>query len=971
MAEDLQQLAKVLEASLDPSRNKQGQHLSLPDIKKSVEPDYFPAELAILREEKKPKFTLSLLQIVATEACGPTARLASALYFKNYIKRNWTDEDGKHRLGQDEVIAIKGQLIGLMISVPPNIQSQLGDAIGVIADSDFWERWDTLVDDLVSRLTSDNPKTNNGVLQVAHSIFKRWRPLYRSDPLFTEINHVLSKFGGPFLSLIESTDDLIGVRNSDQNILQQLFATLSLIIKLLYDLSVQDLPPIFEDRLPAITSLLHKYLIYENDLLKTNDDSESGPLEHVKAGIFEVLILWVQKYEDAFGEHVGQFIASSWNLLTTVGPEIKYDILVSKALQFLTAVTSSVEHAQPFNNESTLSQIVERVLLPNLRLRDSDMELFEDEPIEFIRRDLEGSDSDTRRRAATDFLRQLMARFEALVSGVVLRYINHYLSEYTQNPTSNWKAKDTATYLYSAIAAKGAITASQGITSTNDSANVVEFFQKNVARDLIADNGIESILKVDAIKYLYIFRTQITAAQWHEAFPLLVKHLGSPEYVIHTYAAIALERTMALNNTSKQPVIGRTEVEGLSAQLLQHLFALIESKTEPVKLQENEFLMRCIMRVLIVIREGVLPVVDDLLPHFVNITQISSKNPSNPRFNYYLFEAIGAFIRFAAPSQPEKLESGFYPPFATILQDDLFAALLEANSSASLSAYYTSLIPPILNPAPWTSKGNVPALVRLLSAIIPRGVREIGQSDQLKTLLGVFQQLVATRTNEIYGFELLECIISSFARSALEEYYVPILQILLSRLQNSRTDTFALRFVRLYHFISAKDDMGLGADFFMNVAEHVQLGVFVPLYLNIILPDTQKLLRPLDRKTAVISLTKTLTDSKAFAEKYKKGWAYTCEALLKLLQNPPLPTASDDVITEQDPDDLSFGVGFTQLTTIRRSLRDQWPDITDVKKWVGEYIRAADVRYKGKIAEFAQERLPPEARRVFAAYLQR
>ena len=33
-----------------------------------------------------------------------------------------------------------------MISVPPNIQSQLGDAVGIIADSDFWQQWDTLVD---------------------------------------------------------------------------------------------------------------------------------------------------------------------------------------------------------------------------------------------------------------------------------------------------------------------------------------------------------------------------------------------------------------------------------------------------------------------------------------------------------------------------------------------------------------------------------------------------------------------------------------------------------------------------------------------------------------------------------------------------------------------------------------------------------------------------------------------------------
>lgn len=33
-----------------------------------------------------------------------------------------------------------------MISMPPGIQTQLGEAVSAIADSDFWERWDTLVD---------------------------------------------------------------------------------------------------------------------------------------------------------------------------------------------------------------------------------------------------------------------------------------------------------------------------------------------------------------------------------------------------------------------------------------------------------------------------------------------------------------------------------------------------------------------------------------------------------------------------------------------------------------------------------------------------------------------------------------------------------------------------------------------------------------------------------------------------------
>lgn len=57
--------------------------------------------------------------------------------------------------------------------------------------------------DLVARLDPQNPSVNNGVLSVAHSIFKRWRPLFRSDELYTEINHVLSKFGNPYLALFE------------------------------------------------------------------------------------------------------------------------------------------------------------------------------------------------------------------------------------------------------------------------------------------------------------------------------------------------------------------------------------------------------------------------------------------------------------------------------------------------------------------------------------------------------------------------------------------------------------------------------------------------------------------------------------------------------------------------------------------------------------------------------------------------
>lgn len=93
----------------------------------------------------------------------------------------------------------------------------------------------------------------------------------------------------------------------------------------------------------------------------------------------------------------------------------------------------------------------------------------------------------------------------------------------------------------------------------------------------------------------------------------------------------------------------------------------------------------------------------------------------------------------------------------------LFAALLEANPSGTLTAYYTSLIQPILSPELWSSRGNIPALVRLVSSLMTRGASQTAENKQLEPILGIFQTLITTKVNEIYGFELLESIVANFA----------------------------------------------------------------------------------------------------------------------------------------------------------------------------------------------------------------
>ena len=58
-----------------------------------------------------------------------------------------------------------------------------------------------------------------------------------------------------------------------------------------------------------------------------------------------------------------------------------------------------------------------------MEMREVDVELFEDNPDEFIRRDLEGSDMDTRRRAACDLVKGLSRHFEEKITIIFGSYV--------------------------------------------------------------------------------------------------------------------------------------------------------------------------------------------------------------------------------------------------------------------------------------------------------------------------------------------------------------------------------------------------------------------------------------------------------------------------------------------------------------------------------------------------------------------
>ena len=125
------------------------------------------AEAKLAGLEGQPGFGFGLLNYVQTQ--DPNLRMAAAVYFKNYIKKFWSED----KITAQDKNDIKNNIVMIMISVDQSCQMQISEAVIQIANVDFPDDWANLVPDLISKLNLEDFKVNIGVLTTAHAIFKR------------------------------------------------------------------------------------------------------------------------------------------------------------------------------------------------------------------------------------------------------------------------------------------------------------------------------------------------------------------------------------------------------------------------------------------------------------------------------------------------------------------------------------------------------------------------------------------------------------------------------------------------------------------------------------------------------------------------------------------------------------------------------------------------------------------------------
>jgi len=667
-------------------------------------------------------------------------------------------------------------------------------------------------------------------------------------------------------------------------------------------------------------------LKYSNPALAADDDdTEPSLISVMQAEVVDNLALYMSKYEEEFQPYLSTCLGHAWELLVSTSLFVHHDLLVTTSIRFLTTVSTSVHH-QLFAQAEVLQNVCEKIIAPNMQLLAADEEIFDENPIEYVRRDIEGSDSDTRRRVSCDLVRGLCKNYEAQVTALFQGYISTLLAQYSATPATGWKAKDVAIYLVIALTIKGG-TSKLGATQTNQLVNLVDFFSKNVLPELqsaaasVSAGGAGAphpVLIADAIKFVSTFRVQLDVDVYVSIMPHLIALLAHRNHVVHTYAASAIERMLtvkdaALPGTPSSRRFKAAQLIPLLQQLLTSLFAILNKGGS----EDNAYAMRAIMRVTVVAGEAMAPYANVCITSLNGILGRVCANPSNPTFNHFLFETVASLVRYicaATPTAVDSFEQLLFPPFQTVLQMDIseftpyvfqvLAQLLECRTGVSPA--YESLFAPLLTPSMWERPGNIPPLVRLICAYMAKGKALV--LGKLQGVLGVFQKLLASKATDAYACRLLSAIWTYFEQAEVAQFVTPIFNLCLTRLQSNKK--VGPQLISAWAtYVARYGPAALRATF-----ESIQPGLTAMILGRVWAEHSVGVSGALARKTVAISSVRLLTDSAELLASPEAFAAVLQAVVAMLLADAGVstkPTEDADEEAEDAPPDVDGGGGYS------------------------------------------------------------
>ncbi|XGW32073.1 hypothetical protein V3C99_010336 [Haemonchus contortus] len=921
------------------------------------------AEARIWEFEKVSGFATLLLQLVCSEEAVAEIRMAAAVALKNFIRKNW-GETPEIDMTPEEEEQIRQSVLQGMFLIRGTLQGQLAHAVQLMAKRDFPDRWPTLVPSLAEHLKVDDLGRLVAALSAMDQLFKKFRYESKSTALWTELKSCLLTVQEPLTQVYAKMIEFIPQRStmSSESLVQWL-EILCFVCKVFHSLCFQDLPEYFEDNLkPWVEGFLE---IMKMDCPGISSSAgEPTFLDELKLEVCEIFTLYAQRFEEEINPFMQNIIQAVWQLVVQTGNETRFDGMVCAALEFLSIICQKNHYESYFVGEGVLQTIAQDVCVKNLHLRQEDLEMFEDEPIEYMKKDIEGTDTLTRRRGAIDLVRALCRKFEERLVPVLAQLVQSLCSD------GDWTKLDVVYCLVTAIASKTE-TAKSGVTSTSQLINVADYYAGQVRGHLSTNTDDMPILKADALRFVVTFRNQLPAEILVEVIQAADRLLTSRFTILHKYAAYAIDKLLLVKEPNSTTPLLTARVVPVGS-LLNNLVAGFDK--DP-KAQNSPYLIKAILRCVAILDEETARHGQQIASKLSSLVAAATKSPADAVHTHFLFETMCVLIKKTESLPQGNLDAELMPLIETILSQDIadlipyalqITGVLLSSSltrSQTVDQKYISFLPYLLSTELWARSANVPAALTVVETFL-KYCPELVMREHGALVMQHFSRLVGSKSLDQYGFQMANAILPVVEMvHGVENPMTILLNNMFRRVQFSKTPKFMKHFVVfLCRFAIVR-----GAEHLAKSVEAIQTGMFRMLLEKVIvaeLANLQNMTTLDDKRTIAIGVANMLADATNYVGDQYGPLAVGTAQLVEA------PSASDRPLLSPEEEQASmynaegeFTNPYCRLSYAPRA-DPLVPEITNYKNYL-----ARAVLQRGPAANSAVEAcIPAELRTHLLAY---
>ncbi|KAK5101841.1 Nonsense-mediated mRNA decay protein 5 [Lithohypha guttulata] len=404
------------------------------------------AEIALKHAESSPGFILELLSLVETEQ-DLGVRQSTAIYLKNRVSRAWPTENPIHQpIPDQDRKPFRDRLLPVVANSPPQIRSQLVAILQTILQNDFPKKWPEFMNITVQLLNEQNANSVFAGLQCLLAVCRTYR--FMTGQERSNLDNVVHAAFPMILA--------IGGRLVDDTSLEGA-EMLRMVVKCHKHAIYYELPkPLQTHEATVDWCTLCLRIITKNPpphaLAEDIDEREQNHWWKSRKWAYANLNRLFVRYGNPNGlstDSKKDYEAFAKNFITNFAPEIMKGYLteiekwvggnywlskpsLSYTMIFLEECVKPAatwDHLKPH-----MDVLIKHLIFPVLCQSEEDLEMFTDDPTEYLHRKLNYyEESSSPDMAATNFLIAL-TKSRKSQTFAVLSYVNEVVTRYESAP---------------------------------------------------------------------------------------------------------------------------------------------------------------------------------------------------------------------------------------------------------------------------------------------------------------------------------------------------------------------------------------------------------------------------------------------------------------------------------------------------------------------------------------------------------